>query len=705
MTPPRRSALERLFRPESVAIIGASSDPGKTAGRPLRFLQLHGFTGHVWPVNPRYEAIGELPCFASIDALPQAPDVAIVLVGPAHAEQYLRDLARVGTGAAIAIGGGYGEVGGDGIRRQEALREAAGGMRLLGPNTIGLVNLVDHVTLSASGALDVEDRHAGAIAVVSQSGGILGSILSRAAYKGVGLSHLVATGNEADLEICDFVEFLIEDPATSVIALYLEALRQPDRFRRIALLARERGKPLVVYKVGRSEPGARSAASHTGALAGEDRLYDALFRQAGVIRVQNYGDLIDVPMALTCRTNLEGKRLGILTSTGGAGGLVADVCGMAGFDAPEPGADTAKALGSLLSHDGFAPDRNPIDLTLAGLQPETIHGAITALMDSEDYDGVISIVGSSGVGRPDLVATPVIEVSRTATKPLIVYSSPSAPDIIRRLNQAGVPAYDTPESCAAALEAIFQASRQAPTGDLPVSKRSGTLPALDHWAGRLNEAECKQLFAACGISCVREAIAPTPEEAGRAAGSLGPRLVVKILSRDLIHKSDVGGVHIDVATADVTRVCDEISASTRDHISGEAEGFLVQEYVTGGIEMLLGFVRDPQLGPAVMLGAGGTAAELYDDTAIRLLPLGSTDVAEMLDELTITTRLKGFRGAPAGDMEALIHAVMSFAHMCEAFGPRLAEAEINPLFVLPDGKGVKAADGVLLLSSSDRQSG
>lgn len=693
-----RPALDRLFRPESVAIIGASSDPGKTAGRPLRFLRLHGYTGNVWPVNPRYEAIDGEPCFAGVDALPGPPDVAIILVGAAHAEQYLRDLASIGTGAAIAIGGGYAEVGEEGLRRQEALREAAGGMRLLGPNTIGLVNLVDKVTLSASGALDVEDRHAGGIAVVSQSGGILGSLLSRAAYRGVGLSHLVATGNEADLEICDFVEFLIEDPATSVIALYLEALRQPDRFRHVAMLARERGKALVAYKVGRSEPGARSAASHTGALAGEDRLYDALFKQFGVIRVQNFDDLIDVPMALTCGTNLAGKRLGILTSTGGAGGLIADVCGMAGFDAPEPGHRTAAALGALLSHDGFAPDRNPIDLTLAGLQPEIVHGAIAALMDSEDYDGVISIVGSSGVGRPDLVATPVIDVSKTSTKPLIVYTSPSAPDIVRRLNKAGVPAYDSPESCAAALDAVYQAGRHAPVEYPSTTGQSAIRPPFDGWSGRLNEAECKQLFAAYGVCCVRETIAATAEEAGQLAASLGDRLVVKILSRDLIHKSDIGGVQIDVAATDVTRVCNDISAHTREHLSAAPEGFLLQEFVTDGMEMLLGFIRDPQLGPAVMLGAGGVEAEIYNDTTIRLLPLRPDDVGSMLDDLQITARLRGFRGKPAGDIQALTQAVMSFANMCDAFGPRLDEAEINPLFVLPNGKGVKAADGAVLLA-------
>ena len=456
-----RSAIDRLLRPKSVAIIGASSDPAKTAGRPLHYLRLHGFTGDIWPINPRYDDIDGQRCYASVADLPGPPDTAIILVGPSHAEQYLQDLDLVDCGAAIAIGGGYAEIGPEGAARQDKLREAAGSMRLLGPNTIGTVNLVDSITLSASGALDVENRQVGTIAMLSQSGGILGSVLSRAAYRGVGLSHLVATGNEADLEVCDIIEYLIDDAATSVIALYLETLRNPDRFREIAAKALRAGKPIVVYKVGRSEPGARSAASHTGALSGEDRLYEGMFEQFGVIRVNNYSDLIDVPMALTAGVTLTGKRLAILTSTGGAGGLIADVCGLAGFDAPPPGAKTAKRLGALLHHDGFAANRNPIDLTLAGLSPEIIKGAIDALLESHDYDAVIPIVGSSGVGRPDLVAVPVIDAFKTADKPLVVYTSPSAPEIIRRLNANGVPAFETPEGCAAALAACFRFSQRS----------------------------------------------------------------------------------------------------------------------------------------------------------------------------------------------------------------------------------------------------
>lgn len=694
MAEPPRAALDRLFRPLSVAVIGASADPAKTAGRPLHFLRRHGFAGSVWPVNPRYDEIAGERCYRDLAALPGAPDVAIVLVGPDRAEAYVRDLAAIGAGAAIVLAGGYAEIGEAGAHRQQSLRDAAGPMRLLGPNTIGILNLTDGITLSASGALDVEDRPAGRIAVVSQSGGILGSILSRAAARGIGLSHLVATGNEADLDVCDMVEYLLDDAATTVIALYLEGLRRADRFRYIAQAAAARGKRLVVYKIGRSAQGARSAASHTGALAGEDRLYDALFDKTGVIRLDRYADLIDVPMALSAGRLAPGRRIAILTATGGAGALIADVAGLAGLDTPPPGPETARRLGALLSDQGFVAERNPIDLTLAGNRPEVIQGALSVLVDSPDYDAVIAIAGSSAVARPDLVAVPVIEASAGAAKPIVVYTSPSTPQIIRRLNAAGVPAFDSPESCAAALDALARPVWRR----RPAAPAAAAVPArFDTWSGALDEAQSHEIFADFGIPSVREAVARDPHEAARLAPPLGSEVVAKILVRGLAHKTELGGVRIGVPVAGVEQACREMAADVEGRLPGAVEGFLVQERIIGATEMILGFVRDPVLGPAVLLGGGGIAAEVFDDTAICLSPLAPDDVAAMLGTLKTARLLGGFRGRPPGDVAALIEAVLAFDRMCRAFANRLIEAEINPLFVLSEGSGVKAADGLVVL--------
>ena len=448
------SAIEKLFRPKSVAIIGASTNPAKTAGRPLRFLREYGFSGKIWPVNPQSSKIDGIRCYASINDLPAAPDASIILLDPSGTEDAVRKLSTLGASASIVLGGGYGETGPAGIKRQAALSEAAKSMRLLGPNTIGLLNLQDRIILSASGALDAEALTTGKIGVISQSGGILGSLLSRAAAKGIGLSHLAATGNEGDLEVCDILEWMINETETSVITLYLEGLRNTKRFKFLARAASRAGKHLVVYKVGKSDAGALASASHTGAMAGDDRLYDALFAQSGVLRVDRFDDLLDIAMALSTGKKTKGDRVGILTSTGGAGSLVADRCGLVGLTTPAPSRKTAALLGSLLRHVGFIANRNPIDLTLAGLTPEIVRGSITALIEAKEYDIVIPIIGSSAVGRPELFAEPLIQAANDISKPLIVYCSPDAPDILYRLNSAGIPTYAAPETCAEAVKAL-----------------------------------------------------------------------------------------------------------------------------------------------------------------------------------------------------------------------------------------------------------
>jgi acyl-CoA synthetase (NDP forming) len=326
--------LAKLLRPRSVAVIGASADPTKTSGRPVSQLLKRNFSGAIYPVNPKVSRIAALTCYPNISSLPAVPDVAIVLLGAERAHQAVRELAAIGTGAAIVLASGYGEVGEEGARRQQQLIESAGSMRILGPNTIGLVNLTDSIVLSASGALETEHFAMGSIAIIAQSGGILGVLLSRAAARGIGLSKLVATGNEADLELADFLDHLAGDDATRVIALYIEAVRHPAKFRAAALKARGAGKPIIAFKIGRSEAGARAAVSHTGALAGSDRMYDALFKQLGIIRAQTFGDLLDIATGLATGRRLLGKRIAILTSTGGAGTLVADCLGAAGFDTP-----------------------------------------------------------------------------------------------------------------------------------------------------------------------------------------------------------------------------------------------------------------------------------------------------------------------------------------------------------------------------------
>ncbi|WP_159916903.1 acetate--CoA ligase family protein [Pantoea sp. 18069] len=697
-------AIAKLLSPRSVAIIGASADPRKTAGRPVAYLRKHGFAGRILPMNPKVDHIDGLPCYPDIASLPEVPDVAVVLLGAGRAHLAVRELAARGCAAAIVLASGYTETGEDGARRQQQLVEAAGSMRLLGPNTIGLVNLTDRIVLSPSGALEMDEFPVGSIGVVSQSGGILGSLLSRAAARGIGLSKLISTSNEVDLELADFIDHLADDPATKVIALYVETVRNPEKFRAACLKAARAGKPVVAFKIGRSEAGAQAAVSHTGAMAGADRMYDALFKQVGVIRAQSFADLLDIPVALATGRVLRGRRVAILTSTGGAGTLVSDDLGVAGFETPAPDAATADALRALQTGGEAVLDRNPIDVTLAGLRPDLLRGAINALLASPSYDALVIIVGSSSLAMPELLAGAIQDCLPNSDKPVLAYVSPHAPEIAALLTQRGVPAFAAAESCTAALAGMLGVSRFEPAtaaqADAPAPIEIGQLPS-----GSLDEAQAKAIFSRFGLPCAAERVVRTAEEAEAAARELGGRVVLKILSAQITHKSDVGGVAVGLTAETIGARLAQMRSDVEAKAGVQVQQFLVQQMVAGGTELILGLHRDA-LGTAVLLGMGGVTAELFQDTTLRLLPhdsgkltaLSRAQALAMAQELKTWPLLDGFRGRPLADVPALVDAIVAFSAMAAQLGERVLEAEINPVFVLPAGQGVRAADGVLVLA-------
>lgn len=686
-----QNALDALWTLESVAVVGASADANKTGGRPVAYLLKHGFTGAIWPVNPRVDKIAGLPCFASVADLPAAPDVAIVLLGVERAEAAVRDLAAKGCKIAIVLASGYGEAGEEGRKRQAALYKAAGDMRLLGPNTIGAMDLSRGIVLSASGALEVDDIPKGGISVASQSGGILGALLSRGAARGIGFCKLASTGNEADLDISDLIEAYAHDDTTTVIAAYIEGIRSVEKFRRAAFAARDAGKPLVVYKIGRSESGARAAVSHTGAMAGEDRTYDALFQQVGAIRAETFSDLLDLPAMLANRRRMRGRRVAILTSTGGAGSLVADNCGIAGLDVPELDEATGRTLAGLLGRDAPMTD-NPVDVTLAGVEPAIMTAATEALLASDGIDGVVVVVGSSALARPDVTIGAIRAGAAASDKPLIAYVSPYAPHILDLLNREGVPAFAAPESCATVLTAALP----VPSVGAPLAQEQRPVPN-DLPDGTLNEAEARALFDAFGLKGAESHVVHSADEAEAAARKLGGPVVLKVLSREIAHKSDVGGVRVGLSADEVGPALKQMAERLAAQKLPEPEGFLVQAMLRGGLEMILGLRCDPQLGPLILLGAGGVQAELAGDSTLRLLPLREGDARAMIDDLRVKTLLDGYRGAPAHDVDALVQAIEALSRMGETLGERLIEAEINPLFVMLDGHGVAAADGLVVL--------
>jgi succinyl-CoA synthetase alpha subunit len=696
------NAILKLMEPRSIAVIGASTDPKKTAGRPIAYLQKHHFKGKIYPVNPRVEEIAGLKCYPNIGSLPEAPDVAIIMVGTDIALSAVKELSQLGTPVAIVLTSGFAEHGPEGLKKQEELIAAAGAMRILGPNTIGMVNVTDDIPLSPSSALEMDEFPKGGVSVISQSGGILGSLLSRAAASGLGLSKLVSTSNEADLGMAEFVDYLTDDPSTKVIVLYIESIRHPEKFRAAALRARQAGKPIVVYKVGKSEAGIKAAVSHTGALAGSDKMYDALFKQTGIIRANRFSDFLDIPAALSSGRVLKGKRVAILTSTGGAGTLVADSLGEWGFETPPPDEATAGLLRALQPGDQAVLDRNPIDVTLAGLQPDLLRGAINALLASPSYDALILILGSSSLSMPDLMAGAVRDCMQSSDKPVIAYVSPHAPIAGALMTKLGVPAFSQPESCSVALSSMLHANNLrggiAKTGSAAMIPTGLDITSLH---GSLNEFQAKSLFSTFGIPGVREVVIDALNPNLEVLRGFGDKCVLKILSNEITHKTELGGVALNVPTADISTRLQAMAVEVKQKSGSTITEFLVQEMASGGLEFMVGMHQDP-LGTGILVGMGGVTAELFKDTSMRLLSPGKSlsqeEILEMLQELKTWPLLNGYRGRPQSDVSALVKAIEQFSEMVAAFGDRLIECEINPIFVFPQGQGVKAADGIAVLN-------
>ena len=692
------SAIGRLLKPSSVAVIGASVDATKTAGRPIAYLQKHGYLGSIYPVNPKADEIAGLKAYPDIASRPETPDVGLVLVGVDRAHMAVRDLAARGCPAAIVLASGYGETGEAGQARQKELREAAGDMRILGPNTIGMVNVTDGIPLSPTGALAMSHFTVGGISLVAQSGGIMGSLLSHAVARRIGVSKLISTGNEVDLDLSDLIDWMADDPDTTVITLYVEAIRNAAKFRAAALKAARAGKPIVAFKVGRSEAGSRAVVSHTGALAGADRSYEALFAQSGVIRATSFSSLLDIPVGLASGRRLAGNRIAILTSTGGVAALVSDSLGLGGLSLPAPDTDTARKLRALQTGDSAVLDRNPIDVTLAGLEPKLLTGAINAILESPTFDAVVVIVGSSSLAKPDLMANTIRGCLPGSAKPVLAYVSPYAPEITALLGASGVPAFTTPENVAAVLAGMLKAATWREPSVARVPAANADIPSFG--AGVLDEQQSKQLFAAFGIAVASEIVVTNGAQAEQAAHDLGGKVALKVLSEKIAHKSEAGGVALNLMEGDIAtrlmRMMQEVA--TRTLVTPER--FLVQQMVSGGQEMILGLKRD-SLGVVILLGAGGVTAEVMGDTSVRMLVDGSglsrDEALAMIRELKSWALLDGYRGRPKADVEALADAVVAFSAIAARLGERIAEAEINPLFVLDAGKGVVAADGLVVL--------
>jgi acyl-CoA synthetase (NDP forming) len=693
---PDPKLAQALFAPRSIALIGASGDPSKNTSRPQRFLRKHGFSGTLYPVNPgREEVFGE-KAYASLDAVPGPVDHAFIMVPAAAVPEALAQCCAKKVPVVTIFSDGFAEIGAEGRRRQEALAALARrhGVRLLGPNCIGLVSTHDRLALSVNAVLEHALPAAGPVAIVSQSGSMMGSLMSRGHGRGLGFSKLVSVGNEADLSVGEFVEMLAADPATGVILLFMETVRDAPRLARAARRAFEAGKPVIVYKLGRSEVGVELATSHTGAMTGADDTADAFFRAHGLLRVELLETLFELPALVAGRRPAARHRVAVLTTTGGGAATVVDRLGVLGVEVVPP---TEEIVAELARRDIHIRQARMIDLTLAGTRKEIYAAVLEALLASSHCDLVLAVVGSSSQFQPQLAVEPILEAASRG-KPLAVFCAPQADASLKLLMEAGIAGFRTPEACADAIRAWrdWRAPLDPPAPDAARLARAraaiGTKP-------RLNEREACGVFAALGVPTAPCAVLASPEE--RVA--LEFPLVAKILSPDIAHKTEAGGVVTGIATPEeLRRAAAAILQNVRARYpAARIEGVLVQRMERGLAEAILGYRRDPQVGPVVVLGVGGVLAEIYRDFAVRLAPLGEQEALAMIEQVKGLAAIRGYRGLPRGDVPSLARAIAAFSQLAH-LEPPVAEAEVNPLIVKREGEGVVAVDGLLVLAENGK---
>lgn len=693
-----RSSIERLLAPRSVAVVGASTDPARIGGRPLARLIGTGFPGPIYPVNPSRDTVQGVPALKRVLDLPMGTDLAIVVVAADAAVRAIRDCAARGVGAAIIISAGFAESGEAGRALQEELAAIAraSGIRIIGPNCMGIFNVADGAYLSF-GAWVPESLHPRFnIAVVSQSGGYGSDVLRLCQQRGLGVSYWITTGNECDLEAGEMIGAVADRPHVDAIFTYLEGVR--DAAQLIAALekAHARRIPVVAIKSGESEAGAAAAASHTASLAGADRVYDAVFREYGVFRAQSTEEAIDVMYALSQGVLPQGDRTAVFTLSGGVGVQIADYMSEAGVPLASLSDAAQAGIKALVPQAGT---RNPVDITAQFMnEPGVVEKALELVLGREKFDVLFSAMSATGL-VPSMIE-PIVrgyaEMKRRYPGHLNIVSLIALPEVVRAFEAAGCLVFQEPRRGARALAALrlFAQSFARPVPGRMAD--AAHLPRLSR-GQRFNEAQAKDVAQAAGVPMPREIVAATPADAVRAAGQVGFPVAVKVVSADILHKTEVGGVSLGLAdAAAVESAVRSMTESVRAKApQARIEGFMVSPMIAGGVECVVGVVRDPVFGPVVMFGLGGVLVELMRDVSFRLAPVRSDQARAMIRETRGARLLDGFRGAPPADVEALAEVVVAVSELAAANADSLLTLELNPLRVLPAGQGVIALDAVI----------
>ncbi len=680
------ASLRTFFEPSTVAVVGADRKRGKIGAEILHNLRSTGFHGRIVPVNPHASSIQSLRCYPRVTEIPGEVDLAIVVVPAEKVDAVVDDCLAKGVKALVVISAGFGETGEEGRSREARLVEKirAAGVRMIGPNCMGLVNTDPKVRLNATFSPVYPPE--GRVGMLSQSGALGLAILDYARRLNLGISTFVSVGNKPDVSGNDLIQYWEKDPRTDVILLYLESFGNPRNFGPIARRV-SRSKPIVAVKAGRSQAGSRAASSHTGALAESDAVVEALLRQSGVIRTRTLEGLFDVATLLAHQPLPAGRRVTILTNAGGPGILAADACESLGLSLASLSRKTVEQLRASLPAEASV--SNPVDL-LASASAQDYRRAMGLLLADENVDSLIVIFIPPLVTDADTVAAAVVAEAGGSVKPVLAtfMSAKGAPPGL-----SPIPCYPFPESAAAALARAtdYAEWRRRPPGTLPEfadvradEARDVVARALERGEGWLTPAEARSVLTAFGIPVARSRLAPGWTEVRRAAKEIGYPVAVKAIGPTLVHKSDVGGVKLDLANAA------ELKRAFQDfelRLGNRVTSFLVQEMVPGGVEVIVGAFFDRTFGPLVLYGSGGTLVELLGDTSFRIAPLSDVDASDMLNEVKGTALLRGFRGAPPADEKALTEILLRVSALLDAC-PEIQEMDLNPVKVFESGARV-----------------
>jgi acetyl coenzyme A synthetase (ADP forming)-like protein len=699
------ASLRPILSPASVAVIGASRTPGTIGHEIVNVMVRGGFTGAVYPVNPKARSICSVPAYPDIGAVPEGVDLAVIVVPKELVQGVVEGCARRHVPGLVVISAGFKEVGGEGIERERRLTEfvRASGMRMVGPNCMGVLNANPAVSLNATFARRLPPF--GKVGFVSQSGAMGISVLDHASEFGIGISQFVSVGNKPDVSGNDLLLAWEDDPDVEVILMYVENFGNPGKFLQIASRI-TRTKPIVVVKSGRSRAGARAASSHTGALAASDAAVDALLAQAGVLRAGSHEELFDLAMAFSAvKRPPASRRTVVVTNAGGPGILAADACEANGLELPDLTPETVARLRPLFPPE--ASIHNPLDM-IASATPEGYRAALVALLDDPGVDAALALFVPPLVTTQEDVSTAIASVARERPgKPVfgVLMGERGLPQGRATLHEAGVPAYVFPESAARALAAMCRwrewrdlppSKPEMPPADVEAARR---LIAGARAAGRnrLAEDDALALLAAYGIAVAKGELARTAEEAVGMAAKMGFPVVLKIVAPAIVHKTEVGGVQVNLGdAAEVRRAFERIVSAARAALpDAEITGVLVQPMVDHGREMIVGMVRDPTFGPLLMFGLGGILVEVLRDVSFRIAPIGREDARRMLGEIRGTKLLDAVRGSPPADRAALTDVLLRVSRLVVDF-PEIAELDVNPLMAMP--AGAVAADARVMLT-------